>query len=127
MTPPDDDGTDVTRLVLHLVDRSLITADRDGGAARYRVLETLHGYGLERLEERGDLDAAHGRHARWAVELVTQAARDLRGADEAGWAARLDVHIGDLRAAHSGLTGHDTELSLRMRAELHWYALLLLT
>jgi len=66
-------------------------------------------------------------HARWAVELVTQAARGLRGAGEAGWAARLDVHIGDLRAAHSWLTGHDTELSLRMRAELHWYALLLLT
>jgi tetratricopeptide (TPR) repeat protein len=55
---------------------------------------------------------------------VTQAARGLRGADEAGWAARLDLHIGDLRAAHSWLTGHDTELSLRMCAEPHWYALL---
>ena len=114
----------MARLVLHLVDRSLITADRDGGAARYRMLETLCGYGLERLQERGDLDAARGRHARWAAELVTQAARGLRGPGEAGWAARLDSHIGDLRAAHSWLTGHDTELSLRMCAELHWYALL---
>jgi tetratricopeptide (TPR) repeat protein len=34
------------------------------------------------------------------------------------------MHIGDLRAAHSWLTGHDTELSLRLCAELHWYALL---
>ena len=124
VTAPGDDGTDVARLVLHLVDRSLITADRDGGAARYRLLETLRGYGLERLEQRGDLDAARGRHARWAAELVTQAARGLRGPGEAGWAARLDSHIGDLRAAHSWLTGHDTELSLRMCAELHWYALL---
>jgi predicted ATPase/DNA-binding SARP family transcriptional activator len=124
ITAPDRDGTDVARLVLHLVDRSLITAGRDGGAARYRMLETLRGYGLERLEQRGELDAARGRHARWAAELVTQAARGLRGAGEAGWAARLDAHIGDLRAAHSWLTGHDTELSLRMCAELHWYALL---
>ncbi len=124
ITAPDDDGIEVARLVLHLVDRSLIIADRDGGAARYRMLETLRGYGLERLEQRGDLDAARSRHARWAVELVTQAARGLRGAGEAGWAARLDAHIGDLRAAHSWLTGHDTELSLRMCAELHWYALL---
>ena len=84
MTPPDDDGTDVTRHVLHLVDRSLITADRDGSAARYRLLETLRGYGLERLEERCDLDAAHGRHARGAVELVTRAARGLRGAARPG-------------------------------------------
>ena len=124
ITATDDDGTDVARLVLHLVDRSLITADRDGSAARYRLLNTLRGYGLERLEERGELDAARGRHARWAAELVTHAARGLRGAGEAGWAARLDSHIGDLRAAHSWLTGHDTELSLRMCAELHWYALL---
>jgi predicted ATPase len=81
---PDDDGTDVTRPVLHLVDRSLITTGRDSSAARYRLLETLRGYRLERLEERGDPDAAHGRHARWAVELVTQAARDLRGAARPG-------------------------------------------
>ena len=124
VTAPDDDSTDVARLVLHLVDRSLITAGRDGGAARYRLLETLRGYGLERLEQRGALDAARGRHARWAAELVTQAAHGLRGPGEAGWAARLDSHIGDLRAAHSWLTGRDTELSLRMCAELHWYALL---
>ena len=87
---PDDDGSDVARLVLHLVDRSLITAGRDSGTARYRMLETLRGYGLERLEQRGELDAARGRHARWAAELVTQAARGLCGAGEAGWAARLD-------------------------------------
>jgi predicted ATPase/DNA-binding SARP family transcriptional activator len=123
VTVENDDGTDVARLVLHLVDRSLITADRDGGVARYRLLETLRVYGLERLEKRGELDAARGRHARWAVELVTRAARGLCGSGEAGWAARLDSHIGDLRAAHSWLTGHDTELSLRMCAELHWYAL----
>jgi predicted ATPase/DNA-binding SARP family transcriptional activator len=124
VTALDADATDVARLVLNLVDHSLITAERDGGAARYRLLETLRGYGRERLDERGELDAARGRHARWAADLVTKAARGLRGADEAGWAARLDAHIGDLRAAHGWLTGHDTELSLRLCAELHWYALL---
>ncbi len=92
MAPPDDDGTDVTRLGLHLVDRSLITADRDGSAARYRLLETLRGYGRERLEERGDPDAARGRHARWAVELVTRAARGLRGAGEAGGGTTRRAH-----------------------------------
>ena len=124
ITAADDDGSEVPRLVLHLVDRSLITADRDGGAARYRLLETLRGYGLERLEEHGELDATRGRHARWAAGLAAEAAGGLPGAGEAAWAARLDAHIDDLRAAHSWLTGHDTELSLRMCAELHWYALL---
>ena len=116
-------ASDVTHLVLHLADRSLITADRHDGTARYRLLETLRSYGLERLEERGELDAACSRHARWAAELVTQAARGLRGSGEAEWAARLDQHFDDLRTAHSWLTGQDTELSLRMAAGLHWYAL----
>ena len=116
-------ASDVIHLMLHLADRSLITADRDDGTARYRLLETLRSYGLERLEERGELDAACGRHARWAAELVTQAARGLHGSGEAEWAARLDRHFDDLRAAHSWLTGQDTELSLRMAAGLHWYAL----
>ena len=35
----------------------------------------------------------------------------------------LERHFSDLRAAHSWLTGQDTELSLRMVAQLHWYAL----
>jgi predicted ATPase/DNA-binding SARP family transcriptional activator len=116
-------GPDAAHAVLHLTDRSLITADRTSGGTRYRLLETLRSYGLERLEERGELAAARSWHAHWAVDLVTQAAAGLRGADEARWAAALDSHFDDLRAAHSWLSGHDTRLSLRMTAELHWYAL----
>ena len=69
-----DHASDVIRILLHLVDRSLVTAELDGGLASYRLLETLRSYGLERLNEHGELDAARGRHARWAAELVTQAA-----------------------------------------------------
>jgi predicted ATPase len=118
-----DDAGDVTRILLHLVDRSLITAGLEGGVTRYRLLETLRSYGLERLKEQGELDAARGRHARWGAELVALAARGLRGADEASWAGMLERHFSDLRAAHSWLTGQDTELSVRMVAQLHWYAL----
>jgi len=116
-------GADVIPLVLDLVDRSLVTADRDGGMTRYRLLETLRDYGLDRLAERGELDAAHAWHARWAADLVTRAAHGLRGTDEAEWAARLDRHLDDLRAAHGWLAGHDPALGLRMTAELHWFAL----
>ena len=125
---PDGPGSpggagDVIRLLLHLADRSLITADRGGGTTRYRLLETLRAYGLERLGASGELDAARGRHARWAAGLAARAAAGLRGAREAEWAAALEAHTGDLRAAHGWLTGHDHGLSLRMAADLHWYAL----
>jgi len=117
------DPADVTRLLLHLVDRCLVTADQDGGSTRYRLLETLRSYGLERLTEQGQLGAARERHARWAADLVAQAERGLRGADEASWAGTLERHFSDLRAAHAWLADQDAELSLRMVAQLHWYAL----
>ena len=123
VTAGRDDTGDIAHILLHLVDRSLVTAGQEGGTTGYRLLETLRSYGLERLKERGELDAARGRHARWAAELVTRAARGMRGADEASWAATLDRHFSDLRAAHSWLTGQDTERSLGMCAGLHWYAL----
>jgi predicted ATPase/DNA-binding SARP family transcriptional activator len=123
VTARQEGGPDAAHAVLHLTDRSLVTADRTSGGTSYRLLETLRGYGLERLEERGELAASRTRHARWAVDLATQAADGLCGADEARWAAALDLHLDDLRATHSWLSGHDTRLSLRMTAELHWYAL----
>ena len=118
-----DNPTDVTRLLLYLVDRSLVTAELDGSTTRYRLLETLRSYGLERLAEHGRLDGARERHARWAADLVARAERGLRGADEASWAANLERHFSDLRAARSWLADQDPGLGLQMAAQLHWYAL----
>ena len=117
------DPASVTRLLLHLVDRCLVTAELDHSSTRYRLLETLRSYGLERLAEHGQLAAAHARHARWAAHLVAQAERGLRGADEANWARNLDRQVGDLRAARDWLADHDPGRALQMAAQLHWYAL----
>ena len=118
-----DNPADVTRLLLYLVDHSLVTAGLDGGTTRYRLLETLRSYGLERLTEHGRLDAARERHARWAADLAAQAEYGLRGADEASWAASVERHFSDLRAVHGWLADTDPELGLQMAAQLHWYAL----
>ena len=118
-----DNPAEVTRLLLYLVDRSLVAAELDGGTTRYRLLETLRSYGLERLTERGQLGAARKRHARWGADLVARAERGLRGADEARWATSVERHFSDLRAVHSWLADHDPELGLQMAAQLHWYAL----
>ena len=43
------------------------------GRTRYRMLETLRMYGLDRLAAAGETDAATGRMLAWAVELTTWA------------------------------------------------------
>jgi predicted ATPase len=45
-----------------LVDKSLVVADDTGGRTRYRLLETVRQYALEKLGESGEADAVRTRH-----------------------------------------------------------------
>ncbi len=49
-----------------LVDRSLVLVDGE----RYRMLETLREYALERLEASAEADELRSRHAQWFAELL---------------------------------------------------------
>ena len=86
-------------LISHLVDKSLVSCDEQGGTARYRMLETLREYGQDRLAERGELDGARRRHAAWALRLATDAAAATFGPELAAWVPRLNAEAGNLREA----------------------------
>jgi DNA-binding CsgD family transcriptional regulator len=45
-----------------LVDKSLVVADDSGGRTRYRLLETVRQYALEKLGESGEADRVRSRH-----------------------------------------------------------------
>ena len=50
-------GPDAFEVASRLVDRSLLVADTAGRSTRFTMLESLRAYGLQRLEEAGELDA----------------------------------------------------------------------
>ena len=52
----------VLDLLALLVDKSLVVADESGGRTRYRLLETVRQYTLEKLGESGEADAVRTRH-----------------------------------------------------------------
>ncbi|MEU7895951.1 BTAD domain-containing putative transcriptional regulator [Nonomuraea sp. NPDC049152] len=56
-------------VLARLVDASMIDAQFDDGT-RYRMLETLRAFGLDRLAAAGEDQAAAERMLRWAVELT---------------------------------------------------------
>ncbi|MET7489712.1 BTAD domain-containing putative transcriptional regulator [Streptomyces sp. NPDC005538] len=92
----------VADLIGALVDKSLIVATpgeaHDG--MRYRMLETIHEYTVERAAETPELrTAADHRHVAWVRALVEEAEPLLRSGDQLPWIDRLETELDNLRAA----------------------------
>ena len=98
---PDDDAADtVPSLIARLVDKSLITREHaTSTSGRYRLLETLRMYGLERLRERGEAASVSDRHADYFLTLAEVAGEALRGPEQATWVSRVETEHGNFRAA----------------------------
>jgi tetratricopeptide (TPR) repeat protein len=62
---------------------------------------------LERLEERGETDEAHDRHATYFMELAERAEPALAEPDQAEWLDRLHAEWSNLRSALTWATTHD--------------------
>jgi predicted ATPase/class 3 adenylate cyclase len=93
------DALDVDDLLGHLIDKSLVVADDLGETTRYRMLETIREYGLERLEEAGEVDQARARHARHYAAFAEEAGVGLRTAREREWLERTEQELDNLRLA----------------------------
>jgi len=115
-----EDGLDVPNLVSRLVDRSLVVAADAPDGRRYRLLESIAAYGLQRLSEAGEAGELRSRHRRYYASLAERAAPHLRGHDQRFWLRCLDAESGNLRTALDGAhsDGHD---ALGMVNALAWY------
>ncbi|HEX2075133.1 MAG TPA: BTAD domain-containing putative transcriptional regulator [Geodermatophilus sp.] len=91
-------GTDPGGVLARLVDASMLEVGFDGGT-RYRMLETLRTFGLDRLAAAGETEAATERLQRWAVELTSWVAATLPTEREPEADASLRRELANLRAA----------------------------
>lgn len=82
--------------VLH--DKSLLV-DREVRTARYRMLETVRQYALERLNACGEGEAARGRHVACFVAMAEEADSQVRGPDQDLWMSRFKQEHENLVAA----------------------------
>ncbi len=120
----DIDPRDVLDAITQLVDKSLVVAEREHHDTRYRLLETIRTYALERLDAGGATDTMRRRHATWCAGFIAQASVGTQGSDEAAWLERLDREIDNLRAALTWATGaDDAELSLSLIGTFHLWNL----
>jgi non-specific serine/threonine protein kinase len=82
-----------------LVDQSLLRQEEQGGAPRFRMLETLREYALERLAESEELESLQQVHAEYYLAWAETAERELAGAQQAIWLARTETEYSNLRTA----------------------------
>ncbi|MFI1680969.1 AfsR/SARP family transcriptional regulator [Streptomyces sp. NPDC020607] len=116
-------GDDALDLVTRLVDRSLLApAPPDAPEMRYRMLESVTAYSLERLDAAAETTAMRHRHAQHFAAFAERAAAALRGPDQRLWLRRLDHETVNLRAALTwSVTSADTVRALRLVNALTWY------
>ncbi|MET7335131.1 BTAD domain-containing putative transcriptional regulator [Nonomuraea sp. NPDC005650] len=114
---------DVLDLLARLVDRSLVVmSDRHDDGPRYRLLESVAAYGLDRLHEAGELRQATRRHCAHYTDLAERAEPHLYGPDQRRWLQRLDAEAGNLHAALDDAVRHGAAgLALRLANALAWY------
>lgn len=120
-------GADARLAVLHLVSCSLLTPPRTGpdGRTRYLMLETLRGYGADRLAEAGEQPTAMGALADHALQVAEQASADLEASAGELRAARwLDAEDATMQQALAWALEHDPDTALRLAIALApWWIL----
>ncbi|MFE6890037.1 BTAD domain-containing putative transcriptional regulator [Streptomyces sp. NPDC057694] len=114
---------EVAGLVTRLVERSLVVAV-PGPRPRYRLLESVAAYALERLAGQGETADLRERHLRYYLGLAERAAPRLRGAGQQEWLGLLDAESGNLRAALDEAVRADPAAAERLGAALAWWWLL---
>ncbi len=90
---------EVLDLLARLVEKSLVLATERKGEARYRLLETIRQYALEKLRGSGEEPEARRRHADCFFGLVEEAEPQLKGRGQVIWLERLETEHDNLRAA----------------------------
>ena len=97
----DTDAGDVLDPLGRLVEQSLVAVDTnfEGEEARYRTLEPVRQYALERLKGGGDEELVRGRHADFYLVLAERASPELEGAAQVAWLGRLEREHDNLRSA----------------------------
>lgn len=102
-----------------LVDHSLVTVVPTAeGPTRYRLLDVLRRFALDRLEGSGHFDGVQRRFVDHFVSVAEKASPNITGREGPRWLATLDAELGNFRAVLAIEQDHVVEPKLRLAAAL---------
>ncbi len=96
---PGVNRDEVLDLLARLVDKSLLNVQEYASTTRYRLLETVRQYCLQKLVASQEEDLIYTRHLGWYLCLAETAHRLRTGPDRGKWITQLENEYDNLRAA----------------------------
>jgi len=115
--------SDTRGLLTSLADKNLVITEENEGATRYRMLETIRQYALDRLRETGEEAQWRHRHFAWVLALAEQSFEPLDGGPDQGvWLDRMAREIDNFRVALAWAIEQKLPDALRMAPQLsRWW------
>jgi predicted ATPase/Flp pilus assembly protein TadD len=116
------DEWDALDVLSSLVDKSLVVVESFGDDQRYRMLNSIREYALERLAETGQHEQVGEKHARFYAALVNELAPLALALEDVEWQRRLAAELDNVRAAIEWtiFQGHEPRLGLALLADMEW-------
>jgi predicted ATPase len=115
---------DARELISHLIDKSLVTVSErsENGRWRYRLLETIRQYALEKLMAETDAARTFARHANHFAQLAEQLEPSLNTVDRQTTLMILERNRSNLLAGiERSLRSSDYECAARLASALFWF------
>jgi predicted ATPase/DNA-binding CsgD family transcriptional regulator len=108
--------------LLRLVERSLVVRVPSPGADRYRLLETIRAFALERLDDAGERDETLARHTRFFTMRAAAVAAGMDDRLRNEVLPVVDLELADLDQARvEALAAGEPELAATITADLTRY------
>ncbi len=105
-----------------LVDKSVVSAAVQGAGMRYRMLESIRDYGMEKLRSGGEEESLRRQHLAFYSALCRQAWPHWTDHEQPQWFHRLQADHDNLRAALDRCAERaELETGCRMAADLWLY------
>lgn len=108
-----------------LTNQSLLKAEtQPDGEIRFAMLETIHAFAQEQLQQHPQAVPIQQRHALYFLQLTEQAAEEMQRKAKKVWLDRLEQEHDNLRAALRWLVAQDVEAAQRLGGALRefWVA-----
>ncbi|MFE2998040.1 protein kinase [Nocardia sp. NPDC059246] len=104
-----------------LVDKSILIREEAGTAVRFRLLETVQEYGVQKIKVAGEHDELCRRHRDWYEHLGLEAEADWVSSRQLAWIARINRELPNLRKALEFNRSDGGVAGLRTAAALYDY------